>query len=103
MALGDQVKALIIVSKAKDWDPTVILGTGDSIANFNKAPEPWGLGDHCVGKLPEGIPNTFPQAAYEFNPGQERMDWEHPAHNDGNAPIHHTNGSDPFPGMPGAR
>lgn len=61
MALGDQSKSLIIISKAKGWDPTVIPGVG-SIANFDKAPNPWELGNQSVGTLPEGSRDSYPQA-----------------------------------------
>jgi hypothetical protein len=96
MALGDQSKALIIMSKMKGWDPTVIPGVG-SIANFNKAPNPWELGDQSVGTLPEGIQDSYPQAeqprydeAVTFNVPELRED----NNNRGG-------GSDPYAGMGG--
>jgi len=96
MALGDQSKALIIVSKAKGWDPTVIPGVG-SIANFNRAPNTWELGDQSVGSLPEGISDSYPQAeepryteSKTFNSPQLREN------NDNKG-----GGSDPYAGMGG--
>lgn len=71
MALGDQSKALRIISINKGWDPTVIPASTspegkqypeESIANFDKAPDPWKLGDQSVGSLPQGVPDTFPDA-----------------------------------------
>lgn len=98
MALGDQSKALIIMSKMKGWDPTVIPGVG-SIANFNKAPNPWELGNQSVGTLPEGTPDSFPQAEeprYQ-NPGK---DWQVGlGDSDIDTNGRATNGADPFVGM----
>jgi hypothetical protein len=66
MALGDQGKALRILSQARGWDPTVIPARGGkpevNIGNFDMAPSRPGDGDHCVGKLPEGVPDSYPQA-----------------------------------------
>jgi hypothetical protein len=96
MALGDQSKALIIMSKNKGWDPTVIPGVG-SIANFNKAPNPWELGDQSVGKLPEGISNSYPQA--EEPRYDESVTFSVPELRENN--DNKGGGSDPYPGMGG--
>jgi hypothetical protein len=97
---GGQSSALITVSKAKGWDPTVIPARGDqpahSIANFDKDQHQDPMGHKTTGELPEGTPDTFPQAkAPDVSPG---IDWEYPAHSDGNAPARRTNGANPFPG-----
>ena len=79
MALGQSGRSLII------WDPTVIPAAEgpngrkypeQSIANFNKAPDPAGTGDHCVGRLPEGVPDSFPKATDK--PFTERVSWNAP-------------------------
>lgn len=101
MALGDQTKALIIMSKNKGWDPTVIPGVG-SIANFDKAPNPWELGDQSVGKLPEGTPDSYPQAeepryqkgAIDFEVGLGNSDED-------SGGTRGTSGADPYAGMGG--
>jgi hypothetical protein len=51
-----------------------------SIANFNKAPDPWALGDQSVGKLPQGTPDTFPDAkAPELDDRLfSKVDWNQP-------------------------
>lgn len=99
MALGGQSRALIIASKLMGWDPTVIPETGESIANFNKEPDR--VSHDTTGTLPQGIPDTFPDA--DNQKGPQGVNWEHPTHNDGNLPIRHTKNANPFPGMPGAK
>lgn len=100
---GGQSHALIIVSKAKGWDPTVIPARGDipaeSIANFNKNQALDPMTHDTTGNLPQGTPLNFPED--HGNPGQGSP-WEHPTNSDGNQPIRHTSGANPFPGMPGA-
>lgn len=101
MALGDQSKALIIMSKMKGWDPTVIPARdgkpAESIANFNKAPNPWELGDQSVGNLPEGIQDSYPQA--EQPRYDESVTFNVPDLRENN--NNKGGGSDPFPGMAG--
>lgn len=76
MALGDQSKALIIMSKNKGWDPTKVAG-GESIANFNKAPDPWELGVQSVGKLPGGTPSGWPDGyPGQASPSADAIDWQ---------------------------
>lgn len=96
MALGDQSKALIIMSKMKGWDPTVIPGVG-SIANFNKAPDPWELGNQSVGKLPEGNGDSYPQA--EQPKYDERVSWNAP--DVGRENKDRSGNGDPYAGMGG--
>lgn len=64
------------MSKMKGWDPTVIPGVG-SIANFNKAPNPWELGNQSVGNLPEGTPDSYPQAEEPYY-AEDRVSWNAP-------------------------
>lgn len=108
MALGDSVKALVIMSKMQGWDPNVIppgksLGGREfpavDISNFNKAPNPrqaGEIGDYCVGNLPEGISDSYPEdhpsvEAPNYAPfnipdvGKENAD-------------RRTSGADPYPG-----
>jgi len=102
MALGGQSSALITVSKAQGWDPTVIQGPGggESIANFDKDPTTDKMTHKTIGTLPQGTPDTFPDAdAPDMGPG---VDWQHPQYNDGNQPDRRTSGADPTPGKPGA-
>ena len=97
MALGDQGKALRIISKAKGWDPTKCEGV--DISNFDKAPDPWLSGSQSTGKLPEGTPLDFPQA--DGGPAMtEKVTWG----NSGQPAVpksHATKGADPFAGMGG--
>ena len=100
MALGDQSKALRIISLNKGWDPTKIEGTGESIANFDKAPEPWKSGDQSVGSLPQGTPDTFPDAqapnlseSVPFNAPNTGPGWDSTSRASVN--------TDPFAGMGG--
>lgn len=96
MALGDRSKSLITISKAKGWDPNVIEGTGENIGNFNKAPDPWKLGNQSVGKLPEGTPNNFSQ---DHAPDlTERVTFQTP---DVRRESNHTTNADPNEGRPG--
>lgn len=98
MALGDQSKALIIVSKNKGWDPTVIAD-GESIANFNKAPDPWKLGNQSVGNLPGGTPDGWPDS---YGPpatpsvGATETNWSQGATNDNQK--RGTSGANPYAG-----
>ena len=101
MALGDMGKALRIVSMQKGWDPNVIEGSGENIGNFNKAPDPWKLGNQSVGTLPEGTPDNFPESVTPMDV-EGQQNWQFPTHSDGNAPTRHTTGADPFPAKPGA-
>lgn len=96
MALGDQSKALIIMSKMKGWDPTLIPGVG-SIANWDKAPNPWELGDQSVGNLPEGTPDGFPKA--EEPRYDERVSWSAP--DVGRETKDRSGNGDPYAGMGG--
>lgn len=54
MGLGDSIRALKIVSRAKGWDPDVIQG-GGSIAPFNVVPDA-GRNLGAVGEIPGGPP-----------------------------------------------
>lgn len=97
MALGDMSKALIIMSKARGWDPTVIQG-GESIANFNKAPDRPNYSDSCVGSLPEGAPISYPEAEQPHY-GSESVTWNAPNRATGSDANRRTGGSDPFAGQ----
>ena len=61
---GDQSKALIILSKAKGWDPTRIYPNGPSIENFDMPPTVI-TNQARTGKLPQGVPDVFPDSIYE--------------------------------------
>jgi len=54
MGLGDSIRALKIVSRAKGWNPDVIQG-GGSIAPFNVVPDA-GRNKGAVGQIPGGPP-----------------------------------------------
>ena len=101
---GGQSHGLIIVSKAKGWDPTVIPARGDkpaqSIANFDKDQALDPMTHVTVGTLPQGTPLNFPED--HGNPSKTAAPWEHPEHSDGNTPSRRTSGADPTPSMPGA-
>src|SRR3990172_13024277 len=100
--LGAQSKALIILSKNLGWDPTIIpAGNGkpaESIANFNKAPNPWELGSQSVGRLPEGSQDSYPQAEEPKYSGSPGTDWQNV---DAQGPNRASSGADPFAGMGG--
>lgn len=102
---GDQVKALIIVSKAKGWDPNRIWNAktrqyeGESIENFNQ-PTKIFENQAGTGRLPQGIPLSYPEAEeprYSYPPGE---DWNVPPIERESA-DHSTSNSDPFAGMGG--
>ena len=84
MALGDSIRALIIVSKAKGFDPTELPELG-SIANFNKVPTMADQRDRIVGTLPDGIPDGWPDT---HGPppipsvGKDEVDWNEPHQRD---------------------
>src|SRR5262249_51465850 len=71
VALGDQGKALRLMSIQKGWNPSVIAGSTspegrsypeENMGNFNKAPSPWEpTGDMACGQLPEGTGLDFPK------------------------------------------
>lgn len=71
---GDAVKALKILSRAKGWDPDRIWDAKTqsyegSIENFNKPPQIY-ANQAGTGRLPQGVPDTFPEAEqprYEEN------------------------------------
>ena len=95
MSQGGLSKSLIIISKAKGWDPNQIAG-GENIENFNKAPDPWEpTGVKARGILPEGTSDSYPE---DHKPSMG-TDWEMPARNDGSMPEHSTKNADPFAGM----
>ena len=117
--LGDQVKSLIIISRAKGWDPTVIPERegqpAESIANFDKSPQAWETSDasgqwavrntadplygaKSVGQLPEGIHGSYPQASQPQYSGEPGTDWENV---DAQGPNRASSGADPFSGMGG--
>ena len=94
---GNQSRALIIVSKAKGWDPTVIEG-GESIANFDKDNQNYRSSGDGLGKLPEGTPDTFPQAKAPEE--SERMTFTTPD-TSRETKNRASSGADPFSGMGG--
>jgi hypothetical protein len=65
--LGDQSRALRIMSLKKGWDPTKIQGTGEDISNFDKEPD--GVDHKTVGTLPQGTPDSFPEDHPGITPG----------------------------------
>lgn len=96
MALGGLSKALITISKAKGWDPTVIRGTGESIANFDKAPELF-TNESGTGTLPNN-----PAASGQKDPSEgpvlgQRVSFSVP---DASRETKNraTKGANPFPG-----
>ena len=119
MALGDSIRALKIVSKAKGWDPDLIQGVrgengkdypSASMLPFNKAPNTnkEHFGDIICGDLP-GYPespqeqdgqngtadNPILQEKVTFNaPSQDR---EYRVRNKGESAP-----GNPYPGKPGA-
>lgn len=103
MALGDSIRALKMVSKAKGWDPDKIEG-GGNIGDFNQVPS-FGEKDAVAGgSIPGGTPSPVVPEGYPDSPMSEKVTWTVGGPNDdGNRPIRHTSGADPFPGMPGNR
>ena len=104
MALGDQSKALRIVSINKGWDPNVIPARKDpnghewpeeNIGAFNKAPDPWKLGAQTVGQLPEGIRDSYQTEAPDVS---DSGGFNHPDANR-ETKDRSTSGADPFAGM----
>ena len=95
MALGDQSKALRIISINKGWDPNVIEGTGENIANFNKAPDPWNLGDQSVGSLPQGISDSYPGDHPQIDVGATTFNTPDTGRENANR---RTSGANPFVG-----
>src|SRR5262245_5288332 len=70
MSLGDQSKALRIVSKQKGWDPTEMIG------DFDVAPDPWKQGDQSVGGLPGVPPGQKPPLSFaNDHPEINDADW----------------------------
>lgn len=111
MALGDQSKALIIMSKNKGWDPNVIRGRTSpegkvypdhNIEGFNKAPTLYVDGDICVGQLPQEIPanqQMFPDATGPVLTQETSFNSPDVSRENANR---RTSGADPTPSMPGA-
>lgn len=98
--LGDQGKALRILSLNKGWDPNVIQGTGENIANFNKCPDD--IDHKTTGTLPQGTPDSFPEdhpagvtpgGAIPFNAPDTGPGWD--------STSRATTNSDPYAGMGG--
>lgn len=103
MGQGAQVKALIIVSKAKGWDPTKIYDRAtdsysEDISNFDKAPELY-TNQAGTGQLPGGKPMAWPDT---FGPpptpsvGKDEKDWAEPGQRDNVSRA--TKNADPTPG-----
>jgi hypothetical protein len=106
MAQGAQSKALIIVSKAKGWDPTKIYDRAtdtysEDISNFDKSPEIY-TNQAGTGQIPGGKPIGWPDT---FGPppipsvGKDETDWSEPGQRDSVSRA--TRNSDPFAGMGG--
>lgn len=97
MAHGDQGKALNILSKSKGWNPTVIPARDGKpevdISGWDKSPQAWETSDSggqwavrnlpnpvsgapAVGKLPEGIHDSYPEANEPEL--KERVTFNHP-------------------------
>lgn len=103
---GNQSRGLIAASKTKGWDPTVIAGTGESIANFDV--DQGNLAGKPVGSLPGGTPDGW---ANNWDNG--RVDpavmqnisadppFRTPDYNRENV-ARRTSNANPFPGMSGA-
>jgi hypothetical protein len=102
MALGQAVKAQMIVVQNKGWDPTVITdkdGKTEDISNWDKQPKPGQIsGTPAVGNFTESSPpqqGDYP-AATEGSL-DERVDFNHPA-DPRSYKDHHTVNADPFCG-----
>lgn len=100
MAQGAQSKALIIVSKMQGWDPTQIVG-GESIANFDA---PNGIDNRAgTGKLPQGIPDVFPDSAYQSGvTSKTPVSFSTPDYTE-ELKNRRTKNANPYDGMPGLR
>ena len=101
--LGRAVKSLIIVSRAQGWDPTRILDQttgeyGQSIENFDKPPNPAGTGDHCVGTLPDGIPDGWPNSYGNPEIGEPSVTWNAPDYGRETSKEGQRGGADPYAG-----
>lgn len=102
---GDQVKALKIVSLAKGWDPDRIWDpktrsyVDESIENFNKPTQIF-TNQSGTGRLPQGTPDTFPDAEEPRYDAPGSPDWNVPPIERENE-DRRTNGADPYSGMGG--
>lgn len=117
--LGDQVKSLMIISKAKGWDPNIIPARDDKpavdISNWNKSPQSWEMSDDSgqwtvrnkpievygtpsVGDLPQEIVPTNRGFSESEGPKyEESITFEVPDASRENA-NRRTSGGDAFPG-----
>lgn len=117
--LGDQTKSLIIISKAKGWDPTVIPAREGQpavdLSNWDKSPQSWETSDAggewavrnrpievygtpSVGNLPEGDQAIYPQNTESAL--SEKITFETPDALRENK-DRSSSGADPFSGMGG--
>lgn len=96
--LGDQGRALRIMSLNKGWDPNKIQGTGEDIGNFNKSPD--GVDHRTTGALPQGTPSAFPEDHPAISP--EKIPFSTPDRGPGwDSKSRATKGDNPFSGMGG--
>jgi hypothetical protein len=113
MGQGGLSKALIIVSKAKGWDPNRIWDSktqsyvGESIENFNQPPELF-TNQAGTGRLPQEIPanqQMFPDATESPLDVSRGLDHEQAPFNTSLQALNKNRGTkdaDPFAGMGGA-
>jgi len=93
---GNQSRGLIAASKTRGWDPTVIQGTGESIANFDK--DQGNLPGRPVGTLPDGTPDSWPDERGIPSLEVGTAAFSHPDTDRENT-ARRTRNADPFAGM----
>lgn len=109
---GNQSRGLIQASKTRGWDPTVIPARDGVAADSsilptfdrdqgNIAADIGSPGDWCVGKLPGGTPDGWPnELGVPGTSVSSPVDFQS-SQNTGNEDRRTTN-ADPTPAMPGA-
>jgi len=97
---GNQSRGLIAASKTKGWDPTEIPGMGGILPNFDRDQKNYGNdGDKCVGTLPEGTPEAWPDSlGNPPTPSPQAQDFQPQPQASGNE-NRRTSGADPYKGF----
>jgi hypothetical protein len=102
MGFGGQSSALITISRAQGFDPTVIPARGDipaqSIAPFDVDPTLDKMTHKTTGKLPQGIRDSYASDHPEGLTFDAPVRWNHPQFNDGNLPHRGSSGAAARPG-----